>query len=257
MDDTLIRYSQLGDIFDFFSMGVMVLSPERKIVSLNHSAEIIIGCKESDLRGEYCHDQLIDSLCDGECTYLEAVENGRKSGSVDIEVTGQDNETRNITKIVSPVYGPDQKPLGCIEIFQDQSALKDLLERVRHDDRRLKIILDNLDIGLLTVDRGGHIAFFSNIPGLEGSPNTVLQDFPRTSPRLKPVMVSAVLLKKAICPPRSTVRRPISRLSRMIFKRRSSCRTRSRRSFLPIGPGKFRYSPGAFDPVRRRATRSW
>ena len=35
MDDTLIKYSQLGDIFDFFSMGVMVLSPERKILSLN------------------------------------------------------------------------------------------------------------------------------------------------------------------------------------------------------------------------------
>ena len=161
MDDILIKYSQLGDIFDYFSMGVMVLSPERKIVSLNHSAEIITGCKESDLRGEYCHDQLIDSLCDGECTYLEAVENGRKSGCVDVEITDQNNETYSITKIVSPVYGPDQKPLGCIEIFQDQSALKDLLERVRHDDRRLKIILDNLDIGLLTVDRGGHIAFFN------------------------------------------------------------------------------------------------
>jgi PAS domain S-box-containing protein len=52
--------------------------------------------------------------------------------------------------------------LGCIEVFQDHSAFKDLLERVRHDDRRLKIILDNLDIGVLTVDRGGHITFFNN-----------------------------------------------------------------------------------------------
>ena len=162
MDDTLIKYSQLGDIFDFFSMGVMVLSPERNIISLNQSAEVITGYKASDLVGQNCNDGLMDSLCGGRCSYMEAVANDRRSGSMDIEVSGEANETRNITRIVSPVYGPDNLPAGCIEIFQDHSALKDLLERVRHDDRRLKLILDNLDIGLLTVDRGGHIAFFNN-----------------------------------------------------------------------------------------------
>jgi len=54
MDDTLIKYSQLGDIFDFFSMGVMVLSPEREILSLNQSAEVISGYKASDLVGQNC-----------------------------------------------------------------------------------------------------------------------------------------------------------------------------------------------------------
>ena len=162
MDDTLIKYSQLGEIFDFFSMGVMILSSERKILSLNQSAEVITGYQASDLVGRNCTDRLMNSLCDGSCSYLEAVENNRKSGSMDIEVTGQDNETRTITRIVSPVYGPDNLPVGCIEIFQDHSALKDLLDRVRHDDRRLKLILDNLDIGVLTVDRGGHVAFFNN-----------------------------------------------------------------------------------------------
>jgi len=162
MDDTLIKYSQLGDIFDFFSMGIMVLSPERNIIALNQSAEAITGYKASDLVGKNCNDRLMGSLCGGRCSYLEATEDGRKSGSMDVEVTGEDNETRNITRIVSPIYGPGNLPLGCIEIFQDHSALKDLLERVRHDDRRLKLILDNLDIGVLTVDRGGHIAFFNN-----------------------------------------------------------------------------------------------
>ncbi len=162
MDDLLIKYSQLGDIFDFFSMGVMVLSPERKIISLNRSAEVITGYEASDLVGQNCTERLQGSLCGGSCSYLHAVEEGRKSGTMDIEVTGNDNETRNITRIVSPVYGPDDVPAGCIEIFQDHSALKDLLERVRHDDRRLKLILDNLDIGVLTVDRGGHVAFFNH-----------------------------------------------------------------------------------------------
>jgi PAS domain S-box-containing protein len=105
---------------------------------------------------------LLEQLCGGSCQFLDAIENGRSPGSADLEVTDQRDATHSITRIVSPIYGSDQTPLGCIEVFQDHSAFKDLLERVRHDDRRLKIILDNLDIGVLTVDRGGHITFFNN-----------------------------------------------------------------------------------------------
>ena len=162
MDDILIKYRQLGDIFDTFSMGVMVVGPDRKIISFNHSAEIITGYNESDLRGKYCHDVLLERLCGGSCQYLDAIESGMPSESVDLEVIDQSDATRSITRILSPIYGSEHTPLGCIEVFQDHSAFKDLLERVRHDDRRLKIILDNLDIGVLTVDRGGHITFFNN-----------------------------------------------------------------------------------------------
>ena len=162
MDDILLQYRQLGDIFDTFSMGVMIVGADRKIISLNHSAEIITGYNESDLKGEYCQNTLLDSLCGGQCEYLSAVESGRQTGSIDFEVDDQGNEKRSITRIVAPIFGPDKNPLGCIEVFQDHSIFKDLLERVRHDDRRLKIILDNLDIGVLTVDRGGHITFFNN-----------------------------------------------------------------------------------------------
>ncbi|MGD2097698.1 MAG: sigma 54-interacting transcriptional regulator [Desulfobacterales bacterium] len=162
MDKILLHYRQLGDIFDTFSMGLMVVGPDRKIISLNHSAEIITGYNESDLRGKYCSQVLLEPLCGGECQYLDAVESGRQADSVDFEVSDRNKGKQNITRIVSPIYGPERKSLGCIEVFQDHTVFKDLLERVRHDDRRLKIILDNLDIGVLTVDRGGHITFFNN-----------------------------------------------------------------------------------------------
>jgi PAS domain S-box-containing protein len=162
MNEILIKYRQLGDIFDTFSMGVMVVGVDRKIISLNHSAELITGYNESDLRGKYCNQILLDSLCGGECQYLAAVESRRQASSVDFEISDQSNDKHSITRIVSPIYGSDQTPLGCIEVFQDHTVFKDLLERVRYDDRRLKIILDNLDIGVLTVDRGGHITFFNN-----------------------------------------------------------------------------------------------
>ena len=162
MDDILLKYRQLGDIFDTFSLGVMVVGPDRKILSFNHSAEIITGFNESDLRGNYCHDLLQEKLCSGVCQYLDAMESGTVSSSEDLELIDQGHTSHSITRIVSPIYGPDKTAAGCIEVFQDHSVFKELLERVRHDDRRLKIILDNLDIGVLTVDRGGHITFFNN-----------------------------------------------------------------------------------------------
>jgi PAS domain S-box-containing protein len=162
MNDIFINYRQLGGIFDTFSMGVMVVGADRKIISFNHSAEIITGCSESDLCGKYCHDILLEQLCKGSCQYLEAIESGRPFDSLDLEVTDHSGVAHSITRIISPIFGSNHAPLGCIEVFQDHSAFKDLLERVRHDDRRLKIILDNLDIGVLTVDRGGHITFFNN-----------------------------------------------------------------------------------------------
>ena len=162
MDDILVKYRQLGDIFDTFSLGVMVVGPDRKILSFNHSAEIITGFNESDLRGKYCYDLLLEKLCRGACQYLDAIESGTVSSSANLEMTDQGHTPHNITRIVSPIYGPDKKVAGCIEVFQDHSVFKELLERVRHDDRRLKIILDNLDIGVLTVDRGGHVTFFNN-----------------------------------------------------------------------------------------------
>ena len=162
MDEILLKYRQLGDMFDTFAVGVMVIGPDRKIISLNHSAELITGYNESDLRGQYCSEKLLDPFCGGQCQYLDAMENGRQAGSVDFEVSDRSKGKHNITRIVSPIYAPDQTPLGCIEVLQDHTVFKDLLERVRHDDRRLKIIMDNLDIGVLTVDRGGHITFFNN-----------------------------------------------------------------------------------------------
>ena len=162
MNDILLKYKQLSAIFDFFSLGVMVLDADRSIVSFNHTAEIITGFNASELIGESCEAQLLDPLCGGHCAYLNTMDKQREAGSVSLELAESSGPANRITRVVSPILGPDHSPLGCIEVFQDHSVFTDLLERVRHDDRRLKNILDSLDTGVLTVDRGGHISFFNN-----------------------------------------------------------------------------------------------
>ena len=162
MNDLLLKYTRLSAIFDFFSLGVMVLAEDRSVLSFNHSAENITGLKASELLGRTCDGELSESLCGGDCAYHRCLEKKPDRRTAGFEVVDSAGQPHRITRIVSPIYGPDRSPLGCIEVFQDHSVFTGLLERVRHDDRRLKLILDSLDTGVLTVDRGGHITFFNN-----------------------------------------------------------------------------------------------
>lgn len=162
MDDILIKGGQLGSIFDYLSIGAIISSPNRKIISINRTAEFITGQKQSDVIGKSCHNVFLNTLCGGECTFHKTMEESLQSGvDLDIELTDQSDEKLSITKVIWPLYGMDKKVHGCIVVFQDHSAFKDLIKRVWYEDRRLKIILNNLDIGILTVDRSGHVTFFN------------------------------------------------------------------------------------------------
>ncbi|MCB2169087.1 MAG: sigma 54-interacting transcriptional regulator [Deltaproteobacteria bacterium] len=158
-----LRYEQIGEIFDLLSLGVIVLSPERKIISLNHAAESLTGKKATAVIGHNCYEVFLDYLCSGHCKYLE--EPGAEIETVvsEIDLVAPNDKQCSLTKIEFPIFDADHRLKGCIEVFQDHSAFRDLIKRIRFEDLRLKIILDNLDIGVLTVDRGDHISFFNTM----------------------------------------------------------------------------------------------
>ena len=183
MDDFSIECGQLCSILDSFSIGVITVSPDRRITSINRSAEALTGHKKKDIIGKYCHQVFVQDLCGRECKSHEAIRSGLRSlrsltpssvrpqGRIQRgaskeaagEIRFQQYEKHYITKIVSPLYSSDEGVVGCIVVFQDHSGFRDLIDRIRYEDRRLKIILDNLGIGILTVDRGGHVTFFNRM----------------------------------------------------------------------------------------------
>jgi PAS domain S-box-containing protein len=63
--------------------------------------------------------------------------------------------------MATPVFSSDHKVVGCMTILQDHSPIADLIDRIHYEERSLKIILDNLNVGIFTVDRSGHITFFN------------------------------------------------------------------------------------------------
>ncbi len=157
----MVFYEQLWALLGDLRIGVFTVDANRKITSFNHAAELLTGYKEEEVVGKYCYQVFGNELCYGECKYHEAVLAEQKSLSFDVEISDRQDEKRTITKIVTPLYDFHRKPMGCIEIFQDHSTFEELINRIRYDERRLKIILDNLDIGVFTVTRGGHVTFFN------------------------------------------------------------------------------------------------
>lgn len=160
-NDKLIFYEELRSMFDDLHVGVFTVDSDRRLTSFNRPAELLTGYNEKDVIGKYCYRVFNNKLCHGECKFHEAVEAEQKSLSFNFEITDRHNEKHLITKTVTPLRDVNHKLIGCMEIFQSHSAFEDLINRIRYDERNLKIILDNLDIGVFTTTRGGHITFFN------------------------------------------------------------------------------------------------
>jgi PAS domain S-box-containing protein len=148
-------------IFDRLSLGVIVLSRNRKIKAMNHAAEVLTGAREADVRGRYCYNVFLEYLCGGKCKYLDSPDSDRETVVSEIQITDQENRLCSITKIECPLYSADSQIVGCVEVFQDKTVFRELMRRIRFDDLKLKLILDSLDIAVFTVDLSDHISFFN------------------------------------------------------------------------------------------------
>lgn len=163
MQNTLIQYKQLGQIFDLLSLGVIILAPDRKITSMNRFAEMLTCRKEEEMTGEYCYLHFKDYLCGGNCKYLEKDEALRDAMVTEVTFYDESRQELSLMRIESPIYDSANRIVGCMEIFQDQSIFKKLIRRIRYDDKKLRMILDNLDLGVLSLDRSNHVLFFNQM----------------------------------------------------------------------------------------------
>jgi PAS domain S-box-containing protein len=95
--------------------------------------------------------------------FPQAVDESGRPQVFDMEIYDQEGNQHHITKLVSPLLNREGEITGCIEIFQDLSVYNQLLDRIRYDEHRLKLILDNLDLGVFTVNRGGYVTSFNSM----------------------------------------------------------------------------------------------
>ena len=127
---------------------------------MNFSAQALMGMKEREAIGKDCREVFVGVPCLASCMFK-----GRRDPITDepfIEIQVEEDEFHLVTRMATPVFGPGHQVVGCLTILQDHSPIADLIGRIQHEERSLKIILENLDVGIFTVDRGGHITFFNS-----------------------------------------------------------------------------------------------
>lgn len=154
-----ISSDQWLHIMDELNIGAFTVNVQRQVSSMNHSAQALIGLKDTEAVGKDCREVFVGVPCLAECPFK-----GAGMPSTDepvIQVQDEDQATHFVTRMASPVFGPDHQVVGCMTILQDHSPIAELIDRIHYEEQSLKIILDNLDVGIFTVDRSGHITFFN------------------------------------------------------------------------------------------------
>jgi PAS domain S-box-containing protein len=144
-DKAFTPWLEMAQALDSIGAGLVLADLKGKIIFASKTALWLTDKTEEELIGKPCSQALgfgPDSPC--------------PSPGAD-----QDAKTADINPVWRAVRDEHGKTAGHAALFQDHSAFRDLLSRVRHEDRRLKTILDTLETGVLTVDRGGHISFFN------------------------------------------------------------------------------------------------
>ena len=146
-------------ILDELNIGAFMVGQHRRIESLNLSAQAMIGVRESDAIGKDCREVFLGVPCLVSCPF-RGTQNSRPPEPI-LRLPGEGDESYLVTRIAAPVYDPDRQVVGCLTILQDHAPIADLVNRIHHEERSLKIILDNLEVGIFTVDLGGVVTFFN------------------------------------------------------------------------------------------------
>ena len=154
-----VRCDHWLDVLDELNIGAFVADSRRQIMAINLSAQALLGLREPEVIDRDCREVFTGVPCTVACV-LDHPES-TSDRSPDMEVTDEENQRHFITRMATPIYHPLGDVVGCMTILQDHTPITQLIDRLHYEERRLKIILDNLDVGIFTVNRGGLINFFN------------------------------------------------------------------------------------------------
>jgi PAS domain S-box-containing protein len=156
---TNLSSDQWVKLLDLLNIGAFTSDLNRKITSFNTSVQALMGIEETEVIGKDCREVFQETPCQEKCPLLKQGKSETEYSNV--EIRDERNANHQITRLTTPLYDQNYKMAGCFTVFYDHSHLANLINRIHYEERSLKIILDNLDIGIFTVNRGGHITFFN------------------------------------------------------------------------------------------------
>ena len=156
---TSVRSDEWLEILDELNVGAFTVDNSRRVASMNLNSQALIGMKAKEAIGKDCREVFVGVPCLARCPFSSLSDSDTEEPV--IQIHDENQQPHFVTRMATPIYGPNQSVAGCLTILQDHSPIADLIDRIHYEERSLKIILDNLDVGIFTVDRSGHITFFN------------------------------------------------------------------------------------------------
>ena len=161
--DNNILCSQWIDLLDELNIGAFTVNHKRQIMAINYSALALIDQEEKDVLGSDCREVFVGVPCTVKCLLCQpdGSDNSSPGPEPDVCVHDEDNRRHLLTRMATAIYDANHNIAGCLTILQDHSPIADLIDRIHYEEQSMKIILDSLDVGIFTINRGGYVTFFN------------------------------------------------------------------------------------------------
>ncbi len=158
--DPSIHCQQWLDILDELNIGAFTVNLDHQITAINYCAQALIGLSESEVLCRDCREIFTGVPCLDSCM----IRNQDAADCVEpvVELVDESDIKHLITRMATPIFDQSEQVVGCFTILQDHSPIRDLIDRLHYEEQSLKNILDSIDIGIFTVNRGGLITFFNS-----------------------------------------------------------------------------------------------
>ncbi|ACN15365.1 sigma-54 dependent transcriptional regulator (PAS domain protein) [Desulforapulum autotrophicum HRM2] len=152
-------YDQWLKILDHFNIGVILVDNHRRIRQCNTSARNLLRLSEDEIIGGDCQEIFCGLPCFPTCPFHDPETSDVRD--MDVEFLDEAGEKHRVTRVGAPLLDDQGRVQGCVTVLQDHSPFNELVNRIHYEEQSLKIILDSLNMGIFTVNRGGLITFFN------------------------------------------------------------------------------------------------
>ncbi len=135
------RFEELADLKSYtdsilgsLTTGIITLDLDGRIVTLNHTAELLTGLFKPEVVGRYCTEAFAHSPEVGE-RLMETL--ASRTGVADIFLTLRRRNSTSLPVEMStaPLRGMEGKDLGVVGIFRDITHVRELEEQLRRKER--------------------------------------------------------------------------------------------------------------------------
>jgi two-component system, OmpR family, phosphate regulon sensor histidine kinase PhoR len=113
-------------IIESLPIGILTVSPELKVTSLNKLAETLTGYSENEATGRYCGDILRGGMCKTNCPLKRAINKHHSEVRVETTITNRHGTVIPVSMNTAALLDDSGKLIGGVEAFQDISRLKTL-----------------------------------------------------------------------------------------------------------------------------------